>query len=65
MLAASRDIRICDRGQSNSKYYLIYINKKMHMTIARLSSFTHKLKEVRIILDPKCVASKGARCVDN
>lgn len=36
----------------------------MYMTIARFSSFTHKLKELRIILDPKCVASKGARCVN-
>ncbi|KAH8251155.1 hypothetical protein KR032_000266 [Drosophila birchii] len=33
----------------------------MRITLVRLISFTPKLKEVRIILDPKCVASKGAR----
>ncbi|KAH8393765.1 NADH dehydrogenase [ubiquinone] 1 alpha subcomplex subunit 2 [Drosophila serrata] len=33
----------------------------MRSTLARLSSLTPNLKEVRIILDPNSVASKGAR----
>ncbi|ALC38556.1 CG15434 [Drosophila busckii] len=33
----------------------------MRLTLAVLGNFTHKLKELRIILDPASDASKGAR----
>ncbi|EDW54241.1 NADH dehydrogenase [ubiquinone] 1 alpha subcomplex subunit 2 isoform X1 [Drosophila sechellia] len=33
----------------------------MRITLSRLASFTSKLKELRIILDPKGDTSKGAR----
>ncbi|XP_064540480.1 NADH dehydrogenase [ubiquinone] 1 alpha subcomplex subunit 2 [Drosophila montana] len=33
----------------------------MRISFASFAAFTAKLKEVRIILDPKCDASKGAR----
>ncbi|XP_034099603.1 NADH dehydrogenase [ubiquinone] 1 alpha subcomplex subunit 2 [Drosophila albomicans] len=33
----------------------------MRVTLSRLASFSAKLKEVRIILDPNDKASKGAR----
>ncbi|KMY88080.1 NADH dehydrogenase [ubiquinone] 1 alpha subcomplex subunit 2 [Drosophila simulans] len=33
----------------------------MRITLSRLASFTPKLKELRIILDPKGDTSKGAR----
>ncbi|KAH8419474.1 hypothetical protein KR222_007897 [Zaprionus bogoriensis] len=33
----------------------------MQTTFVRFASYTKKLKEVRIVLDPKCADSKGAR----
>lgn len=49
-------------SNKNSKLYYILLFYKMHKTIVRFASFTKKLKEIRIILDPKCASSKGARC---